>query len=67
MHTEYLWVKELSPQERTALVDAAKARALVLRREASRDFWHAVAHLVRQAAQALRASLPAKPRHHLKA
>jgi hypothetical protein len=47
MSTEHLQ-QPLSPQEHAALIDAAKLRAMELRREAMRDFWSAVRRAVRR-------------------
>lgn len=63
MNTEHR-AQKLSLQEYAALVDQAKARVLVLRREASRDFWRAVGRGFRRAARALRQSLQVN--NHLK-
>lgn len=65
MNTEHP-VQKLSLQEYTALVDATKARVLVLRREASRDFWRAVGRGFRSAARALRQGLQFKRINQLK-
>lgn len=48
----------LSPLEHAALMDAAKARALELRREAIRDFWSAVGLAIRSAGRAIRRRMP---------
>jgi len=47
MNTEHI-DRRMSPQEFAAVLDAAKARALELRREAIRDFWLGVEGAVRR-------------------
>ena len=55
-------LSRLSPLEYAAVIDAAKARALELRREAIREFWSAVARAVRRAVQRGTARHPRRPR-----
>ena len=47
MNTEHLH-RPLSSQEHAALIDAAKLRAMELRREAIHDFWSTFARTVRR-------------------
>jgi hypothetical protein len=47
-----------SPLEYSALIDAAKVRAIQLRREAIRDFWLAVARGARCAWHTIRRHVP---------
>ncbi|RZT97798.1 hypothetical protein [Rivibacter subsaxonicus] len=49
----------LSPLEQAALMDAAKARAVELRREAIDDFWRAAARGLRSAWHAVRSDVAA--------
>ena len=52
MNTESLH-KRLTPMDHAPLFEAAKARALELRREAIHDFWHAAARGARRAWRAI--------------
>lgn len=60
MNTQ-LFNEPLSPQAYAALLDAAKARALVLRAEAIDSFWARLAAALRSAWQTLRRSASQPP------
>lgn len=47
----------LTPQEYSALVDAAKLRAMQLRREAIHDFWSSLSRGVKFVSDAIRRSV----------